>query len=76
MVKMYNMRMVSFFHTKTVMADSRTTSAHMHQPQIDESTLIAMQHHMAQQVAFSQIPDVVKSVRLTCLKVFVRQSHN
>ncbi|KAF8816396.1 eukaryotic translation initiation factor 3 subunit 6 [Phlegmacium glaucopus] len=35
--------------------------AHMHQPQIDESTLIAMQHHMAQQAAFSQIPDVVKS---------------
>ncbi|EDQ99844.1 uncharacterized protein LACBIDRAFT_334691 [Laccaria bicolor S238N-H82] len=30
------------------------------QPQIDESTLIAMQQHMAQQAAFSQIPDVVK----------------
>ncbi|KAF8958415.1 RNA polymerase I-associated factor PAF67-domain-containing protein [Flammula alnicola] len=35
--------------------------SHMHQPQIDESTLIAMQQHMAQQAAFSQIPDVVKS---------------
>ncbi|KAF8154694.1 RNA polymerase I-associated factor PAF67-domain-containing protein [Crassisporium funariophilum] len=35
--------------------------AHLHQPQIDESTLIAMQQHMAQQAAFSQIPDVVKS---------------
>ncbi|KAF8874743.1 RNA polymerase I-associated factor PAF67-domain-containing protein [Infundibulicybe gibba] len=34
--------------------------AHMQQPQIDESTLIAMQQHMAQQAAFSQIPDVVK----------------
>ncbi|KAL1662090.1 RNA polymerase I-associated factor PAF67-domain-containing protein [Schizophyllum commune] len=34
--------------------------AHMSQPQIDESTLIAMQQHMAQQAAFSQIPDVVK----------------
>lgn len=36
--------------------------AHMHQPQIDESALIAMQQHMAQQAAFSQIPDVVKGV--------------
>ncbi|TFK37025.1 eukaryotic translation initiation factor 3 subunit 6 [Crucibulum laeve] len=34
--------------------------AHMQQPQIDESTLIAMQQHMAQQAAFAQIPDVVK----------------
>jgi uncharacterized protein YneF (UPF0154 family) len=31
-------------------------------PQIDESTLIAMQQHMAQQAAFAQIPDVVKRV--------------
>ncbi|KAF8908097.1 eukaryotic translation initiation factor 3 subunit 6 [Gymnopilus junonius] len=31
------------------------------QPQIDESTFIAMQQHMAQQAAFQQIPDVVKS---------------
>ncbi|KAF9473472.1 eukaryotic translation initiation factor 3 subunit 6 [Pholiota conissans] len=31
------------------------------QPQIDETTLLAMQQHMAQQAAFSQIPDVVKS---------------
>ncbi|TFK24101.1 eukaryotic translation initiation factor 3 subunit 6 [Coprinopsis marcescibilis] len=30
------------------------------QPQIDGSTLIAMQQHMAQQAAFGQIPDVVK----------------
>ncbi|KAF5381645.1 hypothetical protein D9615_005481 [Tricholomella constricta] len=30
------------------------------QPQIDEATLLAMQQHMAQQAAFSQIPDVVK----------------
>jgi translation initiation factor 3 subunit L len=29
-------------------------------PQIDESTFIAMQQHMAQQAAFAQIPDVVK----------------
>ena len=36
---------------------------HIQQPQIDESTLIAMQQHIAQQAAFSQIPDVVKSVR-------------
>ena len=42
-----------------------TNSAHIHQPQIDESTFIAMQHHIAQQAAFSQIPDDVKSVRLT-----------
>ena len=38
-------------------------SAHIHQPQIDESTIAAMQHHMAQQAAFSQIPDDVKGVR-------------
>lgn len=32
-------------------------------PQIDESTLMAMQQHIAQQAAFAQIPDVVKRVR-------------
>ena len=37
-------------------------TAHIQQPQINESTLIAMQHHMAQQAAFSQIPDAVRSV--------------
>ncbi len=31
-------------------------------PQIDESTLISVQQHMAQQAAFAQIPDVVKGV--------------
>jgi hypothetical protein len=31
-------------------------------PQIDESTLVSMQQHMAQQAAFAQIPDVVKRV--------------
>ena len=31
-------------------------------PQIDESAFLAMQQHMAQQAAFSQIPDVVKGV--------------
>jgi len=40
-------------------------TAHILQPQIDESTLVSMQQHMAQQAAFSQIPDVVKSVRNT-----------
>ena len=39
-------------------------SAQIPQPQIDESTLIAVQQHMAQQAAFQQIPDAVKSVRL------------
>ncbi|KAG6828338.1 hypothetical protein H0H92_008352 [Tricholoma furcatifolium] len=34
---------------------------HIQQPQIDEHTLMAMQQHMAQQAAFSQIPDVVKA---------------
>ncbi|KAG6877339.1 hypothetical protein C0993_008476 [Termitomyces sp. T159_Od127] len=38
--------------------------AHIQQPQIDEATLLAMQQHMAQQAAFSQIPDVVKGVSL------------
>lgn len=31
--------------------------------QIDETTFVAMQQHMAQQAAFAQIPDVVKRVR-------------
>lgn len=31
-------------------------------PQIDESNLVAMQQHMAQQAAFFQIPDAVKRV--------------
>lgn len=34
------------------------------QARIDEATMAAMQHQMAQQVAFSQIPDVVKRVSL------------
>lgn len=34
----------------------------MQPPQIDESALIAMQQHMAQQAAFSSIPDAVKAV--------------
>ncbi|KAF8631456.1 hypothetical protein AX15_002394 [Amanita polypyramis BW_CC] len=34
--------------------------AHLPHPQIDESTFLAMQQHMAQQAAFAQIPDVVK----------------
>jgi len=42
---------------------AQNNSAHLNQPQFDESTLIAMQQHMAQQAAFQQIPDVVKSVR-------------
>jgi hypothetical protein len=33
-------------------------------PRIDEATLLAMQQHVAQQVAFAQIPDVVKRVGL------------
>ena len=37
----------------------------MPQPRIDDDTLIAVQHHMAQQAAFSQIPDVVKGVGAT-----------
>jgi len=33
------------------------------QPRIDEATLGAVQHQMAQQAAFAQIPDPVKRVR-------------
>ncbi len=33
--------------------------------QIAEATLMAVQQHMAQQAAFSQIPDAVKNVSLT-----------
>lgn len=32
------------------------------QPRIDEATLLAVQQQMAQQAAFSQVPDVVKRV--------------
>ena len=32
------------------------------QPRIDEATLVAVQHQMAQQAAFSQVPDAVKRV--------------
>lgn len=32
-------------------------------PRIDEATLVAVQHQMAQQAAFAQIPDPVKRVR-------------
>src|SRR5438477_9881326 len=39
------------------------STAHIAQPPIDEATLLAVQQHMAQQAAFSQIPDVVKAVR-------------
>jgi hypothetical protein len=39
-------------------------------PQIDESTLVAMQQHMAQQAAFAQIPDVVKRVSHTAFFLF------
>ncbi len=35
------------------------------QPRIDEATLVAVQHQMAQQAAFAQIPDAVKRVRIT-----------
>ncbi|KAH6904297.1 eukaryotic translation initiation factor 3 subunit 6 [Coprinopsis sp. MPI-PUGE-AT-0042] len=34
---------------------------HLQQPQIDEAAFTAMQQHMQQQAAFSQIPDVVKA---------------
>jgi hypothetical protein len=37
------------------------------QPRIDEATLVAVQHQMAQQAAFAQIPDAVKRVRITLL---------
>jgi hypothetical protein len=39
-------------------------------PRIDEATLIAMQQHVAQQVAFAQIPDVVKRVGNAITAVF------
>lgn len=39
-------------------------TAHIQGPPIDEATLVAMQAHMAQQQAYQQIPDVVKSVRV------------
>jgi hypothetical protein len=31
---------------------------------LDEATFVALQHQMAQQAAFAQIPDVVKRVRI------------
>jgi translation initiation factor 3 subunit L len=38
------------------------------QPRIDEATLVAVQHQMAQQAAFAQIPDAVKRVRIAWRK--------
>jgi hypothetical protein len=35
------------------------------QSRIDEATLVAVQHQMAQQAAFAQIPDAVKRVRIS-----------
>lgn len=37
------------------------------QPRIDEAALVAVQHQMAQQAAFAQIPDAVKRVRTTLI---------
>lgn len=61
MGKMDISKMVCLFPFDDRISDN-VLPAHMHQPQIDESALIAMQQHMAQQAAFSQIPDVVKGV--------------
>lgn len=41
------------------------TLAPIQHPQLDEAALIAIQQHMAQQAAFSQIPDVVKAVSIS-----------
>ena len=41
---------------------SNKPKAHIPQPQFDESTMMAVQHQIAQQTAFAQIPDVVKAV--------------
>jgi len=38
------------------------------QPRIDEATLVSVQHQMAQQAAFAQIPDAVKRVRIALRK--------
>jgi translation initiation factor 3 subunit L len=48
--------------------------ARIQQPQIDESTLIAMQQHMAQQAAFSSIPDAVKAVS-RCVANLSKRTH-
>jgi translation initiation factor 3 subunit L len=41
--------------------DGQYDDAHIPHPQIDDNTLVAVQQHMAQQAALSQIPDVVKA---------------
>jgi translation initiation factor 3 subunit L len=41
---------------------SLSSSAAAQPPRIDEATLVAVQHQMAQQAAFAQIPDAVKRV--------------
>lgn len=46
--------------------------ARIQQPQIDESTLIAMQQHMAQQAVFASIPDAVKVVSRCIVILFKR----
>src|SRR5262245_13664018 len=45
-------------------------AAHIAQAHIGEATLLAVQQHMAQQAAFSQVPDVVKGVSGSFLTVF------
>ena len=44
---------------------THSNTAHIQGPPIDDATLLAMQAHMAQQQAYQQIPDVVKSVRVS-----------
>lgn len=50
-----------------VSSDSHHSPRAAAQPRIDEATLVAVQHQMAQQAAFAQIPDAVKRVRPACL---------
>jgi translation initiation factor 3 subunit L len=48
-------------------SSDRVLLVHLSQPQIDEATLLAMQQHIAQQTAFAQIPDAVKTVNVCIL---------
>jgi hypothetical protein len=67
--------MVRMACTMMVRASIQLSSLYSHhfpcaaaQPRIDEATLVAVQHQMAQQAAFAQIPDAVKRVRLVWQK--------
>jgi hypothetical protein len=67
MARMASTMMVRILSTHCSVYLTRTAA----QSRIDEATLFAVQHQMAQQAAFSQIPDAVKRVRITWIEQII-----